>query len=270
MILYHANCDDGFGAAWAAWRRFGDSQKYIPVQYGDDVPFPDMADDVVYMLDYSAPRAAIEELSASLGPERLAVLDHHKSAQEDLGDLPYCYFDMDRSGAVIAWEYWHKEPVPVLLQYVQDRDLWRKELPNSEEFTAMLRSYPRDFETWDLLNRDLEDDLTYAIRDGAAILQSQKVQIAAAVARSRFQMVLGHEVPVANETQYFSEVAGMLAERCPAHPFGAVYFDRSDGKRQWSLRSRGDFDVSEVARLGGGGGHRNAAGFTEELRELVQ
>ncbi len=55
-----------------------------------------------------------------------------------------------------------------------------------------------------------------------------------------------------------SEVAGELSE---GHPFAAVYVETSTDII-WSLRSRGDFDVSEIAKKFGGGGHKNAAGFT--------
>jgi nanoRNase/pAp phosphatase (c-di-AMP/oligoRNAs hydrolase) len=45
-------------------------------------------------------------------------------------------------------------------------------------------------------------------------------------------------------------------------PFAACYYDKP-GARVFSLRSRGDdgMDVSAIAAIYGGGGHRNAAGF---------
>ena len=36
---------------------------------------------------------------------------------------------------------------------------------------------------------------------------------------------------------------------------------RGHGVFNYSLRSKGDFDVSELAKRHGGGGHKNAAGF---------
>jgi phosphoesterase RecJ-like protein len=60
-----------------------------------------------------------------------------------------------------------------------------------------------------------------------------------------------------------TKVAALARElTCPAEP----------GKQKVSLRSTdGTVDVSVIARLGGGGGHRQAAGFTTELAngELV-
>ena len=74
-----------------------------------------------------------------------------------------------------------------------------------------------------------------------------------------------HVVLAVNATQNYSEVAGELAKDT-RYPFGACFFVRRDGLKIWSLRSDrnlGDFDVSAVAKLRGGGGHRNAASFRE-------
>ena len=52
-VLYHANCYDGFGAAWAAWRKLGDDGVvYQAVNYGDPLPQSGIADDdCVFLLD---------------------------------------------------------------------------------------------------------------------------------------------------------------------------------------------------------------------------
>lgn len=42
----------------------------------------------------------------------------------------------------------------------------------------------------------------------------------------------------------------------------ALVRHRDDGSRKVSLRSRGEVDVEKIARQNGGGGHKNAAGFT--------
>jgi phosphoesterase RecJ-like protein len=59
-----------------------------------------------------------------------------------------------------------------------------------------------------------------------------------------------------------SDVAGLLAEQDGAS-FGCCWF-KVTASDDWvySLRSRDDFDVSELASKAGGGGHARAAGFT--------
>ncbi len=90
-VLYHAYCADGFGGAWAAWRALGDSAEYVAVSYGERPPaIPDGAK--VVLIDFAYPREAILEMAARAG--RLAVLDHHKTSQEDLAGLPFAVFEI--------------------------------------------------------------------------------------------------------------------------------------------------------------------------------
>jgi len=261
FVLYHGNCWDGFGAAWAAWRALGDKATYIPVLYG--LPPPDLPRGaVVSILDFSYPRGVLLHLRKMCSA--LDVLDHHKSAEAELEGLNFCYFDMDRSGAVLAWEWWHGlEPVPLLLKYVQDRDLWRFWLWEGREVTAWLRSYPRDFETWNVLSRQVESAFGRVALEGRALLRLQDQLVEVMCRQVTLIELGGHRVPVANATVFFSDVGERLCQLYPDAPFAAYYMDRADGVRQWGLRSRGDFDVSLVAKAYGGGGHLAAAGFVQ-------
>ena len=252
-ILYHANCSDGFGAAYAAWKVLGEQAQYLPVRHGDEPPeLP--AGARVAILDFSYSRPVLEALQERLA--HFVVLDHHKSAQQDLAGLEYASFDMDKSGARMAWEYWHpKAQLPALLAYVEDRDLWRWALPDSREVSLALQCYPLEFPLWDELS---VEDLKH---EGKAILRFQSQQIARAVSRARLTEVGDFTVPVVNSCLFQSEIGDDLCRLFPDAPFSAVYYLNQHNKQAWSLRSIGDFDVSEVARRFGGGGHRNAAGF---------
>lgn len=254
-IFYHASCYDGFGAAWAAWKKCGDDAKYVAVQYGKPMPeLPDGAD--VFIVDFSYPRQELLALKARMNS--LVVLDHHKTAQQDLAGLDFAIFDMNKSGAVLAWEYFHPgQPVPKLLEYVQDRDLWQWKLAQSREVSAALQSYRMDFELWEGM---MSQTLTLA-DEGEAILRWQQQKIEAAISHAVWMKIGGYRVPVVNATQLMSEICHRLCEAYPDAAFAAYYFDDKDGNRQWGLRSVGEFDVSAIAKRYGGGGHRNAAGF---------
>jgi uncharacterized protein len=268
LVLYHANCADGFASAWVAHRKLGDDADYVPVQYGEDPP--DVAGREVYVLDFSFKRSVLLEMARSF--RRLVLLDHHKTAAEDLAPFVqkpgqprtvpgnwHVVFDMEKSGARLAWEYFFpREEAPWLVRFVEDRDLWRWRLDRSREVSAALASLPHDFAVWDRVAWAGVGDM---VGDGEAILRYQRQQVESICANAREVELDGHKVLAANTPCLISEVAGKLAE---GRPFGAAWFVRSDGKRQWSLRSRdGGVDVSEVARRRGGGGHRNAAGFEE-------
>jgi hypothetical protein len=258
FVLYHASCADGFGAAYAAWRSLGDAATYQPVQYGQ--PLPDLPDGAtVFILDFSYSR---DVLSALARRTNLLVLDHHKTAEAELAGLACARFDLNRSGAVLAWEHFHPgEPVPLLLRYVQDRDLWRWELPESRAFSAALALEPRDFIRWDELAFGPSDGDGFLAR-GKAVLTYQSQLVASLCDKAFPADVGGHRVPAVNSPSLQSEIGEELCHRHPDAPFAAVFFLKDESTEVWSLRSRNGFDVSAVARPLGGGGHPAAAGFT--------
>ena len=293
VVIYHDHCADGFAAAWACWMRWHDDCQYVPASYGQ--PAPDMRGKNVLMVDFSYKRPDLEAMAASAAS--IVVLDHHKTAQEDLapfqrfadkperftlatveamlGDLTRggypaicAQFDMERSGARLAWDFCHDYAAPKLIALVEDRDLWRFNLEETKPFSLWLRSEPFSFDRFELLSQELQD-----ARDGdrimteAAAMQrffDAKVDEIASFARRR--RIGEHEPIVVNCPPMFaSEVGHALLDKHPAAPFAAMYFDGPNA-RMWSLRSREDrTDVSAVAARFGGGGHRNAAGFSAPL-----
>jgi oligoribonuclease NrnB/cAMP/cGMP phosphodiesterase (DHH superfamily) len=249
----------------------------------------------VWIIDFSYPRQTLIALKDH--HPNLIVLDHHFSAESDLQGLDFCTFDMAQSGAVLAWDHFHPgEPAPLFVLYLQDRDLWRFELPGSREVSAAIGSYPLDFRIWAewLKNPDLMKGLreeggtclrlknrqvsimannhswaTFLIGAGSVEQASRWVQIVPLSHRYDKLFVppgaTRYTVPCSNATVFFSEVGERLLELHPDAPFAAYYFDRSDGQRQWGLRSRPDFDCSNVSRCFSGGGHRQASGFVQPL-----
>ena len=249
VVLYHAECMDGFGAAWALWKRFPQA-RFIPVKHG--FPQPEGIDEQhVVMVDFSYPREAI--LAMADRTASLQILDHHITAKSALADLPFAYFDMDRSGAVLAWEWAHAEPVPWLLQYVQDKDLWQWQLPHSRQISSALASYPFDFATWDQFQFE-----TLKI-EGTGILRMENNLIDKLVQDSIMVSLSGYSVPAVHSPVLASQIGERLAAH---HAFGVIWHEK-DGRRYFSLRSQaGGISVSEIAAQYGGGGHTHAAGFS--------
>lgn len=281
LCIYHGGCDDGFGAAWIVHRALGGEVDLYPGAYAKDPP--DVTDRDVLMVDFSYKRPVLETMFQTA--RSILILDHHKTAVEDLvGIKPpfgagwqrhlenvyqdtcehcpqmYALFDMDRSGAGITWDFFNEGiDRPTFVNYLEDRDLWRKKLPGGDEFTIAVRSYPQTLDTWTSLFALGADML---IQEGKSIQRYYRLRVEELKRHAYAATLGGHDIWISN-TPYFaaSEVAGELCDRGGA--FGACYFEVEGGKYQYSLRSRGDFDVSEVAKQFGGGGHRNAAGFTQ-------
>lgn len=268
ICIYHGNCADGFTAAWAVYRKFGDGVEFVPGVYGK--PPPDVTGKSVLMVDFSYKRPVLEEMVETA--RTLTILDHHKTAAADLDGFGMKHpnadvcFDMNRSGARITWEYCHDEPAPNIVRYVEDRDLWRFALPGSRSIAAFIFSYEYTFQHWDYLNALLGKEggdtigIQTAIDGGDTIERKHFKDITELLAVATRRMIIGGQsVRVANLPYTMSADAGHLLAK--DGPFGACYFDRADA-RVFSLRSLPDgADVSMIAASYGGGGHKNAAGF---------
>lgn len=268
LVIYHANCWDGFCAAWVARKALGDIDPF-PAYYGATPPIVNGR--VVYVLDFSYPRDVMAQVATDA--RRIVMLDHHKTAMEALDGLHQpesgidVWFDMNKSGGRLAWEWFTSQGydlptpnsprAPWLVDYTEDRDLWRHALDGTEEINAALRSYPLDFALWDQFEQ--KDPRSTFYYEGAAIRRAERAIVDSHVRNARERDIDGHRVLAVNATVLFSEIAGELAK---GRPFGACYFDRQDGKRQWSLRSDDSgVDVSTIAKAHGGGGHVHAAGY---------
>lgn len=277
LCIYHGHCDDGFAAAWAVRKALGDDVEFYPGVYQKEPP-PHEGRDVIFV-DFSYKRPVLDAMARAANS--VLILDHHKTAQEDLADVQWApawnewkndlhpsrasimlaaIFDMDRSGAALAWDYFNGGPRPDFIEYVQDRDLWRKQLPHGDEFTIALRSYPQDFAIWDGI---IERGAQALINEGFGIQRYYRLRVEE-LKRSAYPARIGQDYCYVSNAPYFaaSEVAGELAERCEENGFGACYFEVEQSRYQYSLRSRDQFDVSAIARKFGGGGHKNAAGFS--------
>lgn len=272
FCIYHGACDDGFAAAWCVRKAFGDEVEFYPGVYMKDPP--DVTGRDVVFVDFSYKRPVLDQMRQSA--KSILILDHHKTAAEDLADIPsaadfadwrsaveingnnmVALFDMERSGAGLAWDYFIGGTRPDFIEYVQDRDLWRKQLPGGDEFTIALRSYPQDFSVWDRL---IDRGAGPLIAEGGSIQRYYRLRVEE-IRKTAYPAALGGAACWIANAPYFaaSEVAGELSEHTGV---GACYFEVEAGRYQYSLRSRGDFDVSAIARGFGGGGHKAAAGFT--------
>lgn len=257
MIIYHAGCVDGLVAAWVAQMNpnIDAPVDLVPAQYGDAPP--DVAGRDVVIVDFSYPRDALVRMAETA--RSIVVLDHHKTAREALDGLPFCTFDMERSGAGLAWDILHPgKPRPWIVDYVEDRDLWRWALPDSREVNAWLQSMPL---TIDAVNGAHAAGRDAALDRGRAVTASQRRYIELTKQGARMAMVGAFgPVPVVNAGNFcVSEVAGELA---PGHAFAAAWVECNDGSVIYSLRSAPDgADVGAIAKTFGGGGHRHAAGF---------
>lgn len=269
ICVYHGHCPDGFTAAWAVWKRFGDSVEYRHGSYGSAPPTVDGKH--ILLVDFSYKRDVLKELASKAAS--ITVLDHHETAQADLQPLLDSgvvggLFDMNRSGAGIAWDVLHPgERRPALIDYIEDRDLWTWKLPLSRPVLAYVDTFDFSFAKWDdlagVLDYGLPEQLDEIINTGNALLRRHFKNCESLIAVTMQRATVGGiDVPCCNVPHiYCSEVGNILANRDDA-PFSATFFINKDNHRVYSLRSLAEKQsVSAIALKYGGGGHRNAAGF---------
>lgn len=301
VVMYHAGCVDGFCSAMLLKMYFDtlggvhafEGDFYIPMHYGMPIPKDQLKEtDDVYLVDFSFKREQMLELAKFVN--FVTVIDHHKTAEEELKNLTTdatdpiisVFFDSERSGAKLTedWIEARKKAKAMmwkngvgrlppandcskLVAYVQDRDLWLHKLPYTKEVSAHLQMQELDFTVWQTLYESFEKNFDFIVETGSTILTTFKVQANISVSHAQdieFPTGAGHRlVKIVNTTVHHSDIGNML---CQQHdiPFSVTWFQRSDFKFVYSLRSIGDFDVSAIAKAYGGGGHKNAAGFVSD------
>ena len=269
LCIYHGKCADGFTAAWVVRKALGAQTEFYSGVYQE--PPPDVRGRDVVMVDFSYKRPVLEKIAAEANS--LLILDHHKTAAEDLAGLPGAIFDMNRSGAGLTWDHFNPGVArPRLVDYVEDRDLWRFNLKGSREVSAYVFAHEYDFGQWDALAALLDDEagLQTVIGAGAAIERKHHKDVAELVGVCKRRMkIAGIEVWGASLPYTLTSDAGHLMAS-EGEPFAACYWDTPDG-RVFSLRSHDTgADVSAIAKQYGGGGHPRASGFRVPLSEIAQ
>ena len=305
LVIYHANCTDGFGAAFAAWLKLGYGAEYLPMEYGKNFLTEYAGSTInreIYILDFSLPKAVMDWLFGHA--KRVVWLDHHASVFKDWGaplddvadELTLglvqpndhtVVLDDTKSGAMLAWEYFHPgTKVPMLIQHIDDRDRWQFKLEGSKEFHAALASYQQwTFEQWEAHFLVGNIRLNALKDEGRAILRAHNQNVQAALKQARSCRLL-KSIPKPGgehwEAVFLVDASG-LAANAPTFlasdlghelanksgTFGLVWSMAGDGQIHCSLRSNGDYDVSAIAKAFGGGGHRNAAGFSTDIDTLM-
>ncbi len=259
VILYHAGCRDGFGAAWAAWKKFGAKATYIPVEY-HNLPPAGLKGKEIYTLDFTYKRPITEKLMRE--NKSVTSIDHHESQKEITGLTENYSYAVNHSGSVLAWKYFHPgKRTPFFLKCVEDSDIWKWKIPHSREILVYADLFPTNFKTWSKIVVDLDNKKRRKkyINSGIIILRYYSKLVEYFVSKAEKVRFLGRTVYAANVPGEFrSDVGHLLAKKMP--PFAIVWREER-GRIGVSLRSNGGADVSKIAVRFGGGGHKNAAAF---------
>lgn len=185
LVIIHDTDADGICAAWCINKGFKDdynSVLLIPQRAGTNtIPEGLTENDTVFMVDRTYPWAVLFQLSQQVFS--VTVIDHHKSAMNDYmheidtkditvdshtfslteSSILFDYgnitvnIDTNHSACMLAhlWVLEHgTDPdtsvgTPWFVSYIEDRDIWKWNLPDSKEINAGLHYYGHTFERYD-------------------------------------------------------------------------------------------------------------------------
>jgi uncharacterized protein len=278
LVIYHGRrCPDGFAAALAAWLFYQGRAEFLGLDHGDIKSvddLPALAGRAVYILDFSFSPDIMRGIADCAA--KLVLLDHHKSAAEKLSGFAcrcgVIHFDMHKSGARLAWEFFQPaRTLPDLVRFVEDRDIWVWQYPESAGFLAALDMEAFEFPRWAEIASFSPLQLTSFMARGQA-MDEKFSNLAADIAGGAQPVTFNgqHGLMVNAPGVFHSLMGNMLSEQ--SGTFALMWVVDKDGVIKVGLRSQHGFDCIALAESMGGGGHAQACGFKmgkERLPELL-
>lgn len=279
FVIYHANCNDGLGAAAAAYLKLGETAQYLPGVYSETLDKFHIEDSDIYIVDFSFDREIIEAWKQKA--RKVVVIDHHESSFRKLEGLDDFIYDGNKSGAVLAFEYFNPEQeLPEIFKLIQDGDLYKFEFGERTRYLRALLDFYRlkltDMEMIRFMSDFLTENewLDNYIQTVGRVLANYITEVSGKVAKeNKFRIIDFHGFRFAfyNVIDHISETAEHVynkgSDESGYYPTLSYYI--SPKKVIFNMRSskRSTIVVNKIAENYGGGGHPNAAGFTLSLED---
>jgi len=191
------------------------------------------------------------------------ILDHHKTALEELYNLPYFKYSDVGAGIDLVWDqYFGTKKMPDFLKYIALRDVWKHK--DNEKAFAFTTGLPTVDDFHDLHKFYLEEkQVELVIEKGRDMLKKREKQLREISLSAIDHQWEGHTTSFINKGYpWTSDLGEHLCKNNNNVAFMWVV-DEKDNLIRVSLRSNvnGGPDVSQIAKKYGGGGHKHAAGF---------
>lgn len=268
LCIFHAHCLDGLGAAAVVRRRFPDCD-LLAMQHGDTPPVVEGRD--LVMVDFGLPLPAMRTLRAQA--RSFTWLDHHRSQLEVHRQLGLGVLDIAECGASLTWrELFPGEPVPPIIAYIKDKDLWTWALPESRAVAAGVWA---TFQNGKDLPGLLAADPMAMAAIGRPFLLKQQQRVHAAVQTGKpmsdafgLAGVRAFAVPARGD---LNEIADHILAATDngglGYDLAVMFYRKRNGAWIHSLRSE-RIDCLSIAMPRGGGGHPAAACFLAKVPQV--
>lgn len=293
IVVFHYPCQDGLVSAWVTTlyhKSYNHTIELYPIQHGTPLNIDRLQNKKVLFCDYAPANEYIDMLEKDC--TSIMILDHHITSANRI-TKPYAYFDMERSGAGIVWDYFFGEIRPDFINWVEDRDLWKWKYKETANFYAGIQlvlstlKYDDFEEMFNILDElyNIPNKTLYYVEMGDLInrsIQQKAYNIASYHSKKsdKYKSVQAsdmnkeYNICIVNcPTDIISEVGSILTKDYN-FDFAVLWrYNHPTGEYIVSLRAnnidRDVADVSEIARKYGGGGHKNAASFSTKINPIT-
>jgi oligoribonuclease NrnB/cAMP/cGMP phosphodiesterase (DHH superfamily) len=275
FVFFHYPCQDGLASAWIVnyYHELNNVDIILrPIIHTTKINIEELQDKRVLFCDISPSIEILEEIEKVT--KEIKILDHHISAQRILKNKDYAIFDMNKSGCGITWSYFFLEKMPLFIEMIQDRDIWKWQIENSKDFTtgfASISALTSDFDELFLLFDELffESKINYYIEIGKLInrINSNKIKLIAETHSKRIDNYENYKICIVNcDRELTSELGNVLSKD---FDFAVLWqYNHPNSEYYISLRSNNKVDVSLITSKFGGGGHKNAGGFSSKISPM--
>lgn len=283
IVLFHYPCQDGLASAWIVNKFHKENNINIelyPIQHGKDINIDRLKNKRVLMCDYAPSEKILNEIEKVV--LKITILDHHISSQKALQNKTFALFDMTKSGAGLTWDYYYYiYNTPLFIKMIEDRDLWNWKILNSREFTAGFYMTCSSIEMYDFKELfKLFDELyelnpfkfDFYIEIGNIINKSTmiKCKYIALESLKKIDIYNNYNICIVNCSSDLSSDLGNILSSTENVDFAVLWrYNHTKEEYRVSLRSNNKVDVSVIAQLFNGGGHKNAAGFATKINPII-
>lgn len=266
-VVFHKNCQDGFGSAWIVWRFLKGSATYKGIA-PSNLPNPNIfKKKYVLFVDISLSGDYIDQVMKYA--KNVLVIDHHNTYVDDMVEHPNAIHESDHSAIYITWRiFFPDQKIPQFVRYIEDNDLGNQSMKKTEPFVSAVGTklpfhHIDYFKNWNkLLNPAYVDKLIqdgYKYQEYKNYLLKRNMHISVEIKLGKYKALVCNFGTVG----LASDLGNRLADLNPDYDFVIMWnYHYNNEEYSVMLRSRNDrVDLSQIAKLYGGGGHPKASRF---------
>lgn len=281
-IIFHNYCLDGFTGFYIFMK--SDKWEKKPIVHPDypsskDVP-PDIDGKNVIIIDVAYNAGIIKEIAERCN--KLLFIDHHVSIKDDVSklklDKPHkVIYDVNECGATLTWKYvYGNKKIPKFVQHIRDNDIGLWEMKDTHHLVSYMDVHAKfdptldNLKNWDnLFNNSF---LTNIIEKGKSYYEYKINLVKMNYKKHSIKLFPGFKFKEHFNDKY---TVAVLNNKCPSPSMLGKYVVENvkcDFCIMWEYNMKRDVyiitmrskktDVSKIAKVFNGGGHKYAASFS--------